>query len=877
MRIKGFLLAVLLLMVTSPAFSQTTDDFFNSNVLHEIRLEIRPNEWTKLKENFLDNTYYAADFHWFFNGKEKIEEQVGIRSRGLGSRSGVKPGLRVDFNRYDFNNRFLGLKSFVLRNNSQDASMIHERISMEFLRRMGIPAPRVAHTKLYVNDDYVGLYTIVEAVDNDFLTHSFGENGGYLYSYQYTDPFLFEYRGADPAKYSPIPFSPENNSSKPDAAPIEAMVRTVNQSTDAQFASAVSQYIKMPEFLTEIAVENFLVEQDGLLGNYGMNNLYLYRFQNKVLSQFIPWDKSNTFFQTDWPIMHNINSNVLSRRAMLVPEYLAAYRDALQRAADLAGGTGGWLEQEITKAYDQIKQAAYDDKNKLCDPGATGTLKPCSNDQFDADINFMLKFARERGKAVVAELNPSAPPRPYTISNFGGTSMTASAATSELKVGYARILPNTGSTTPSGLAIFGYRSGNVLVSEAGVPASPLIRAGRIYAEVAGSVNTGLAIANPNDQAATITYFFTSADGTNFGQGTTTIPANGQIAKFLNEAPFSGGSAVNGTFTFTSSVSVAAIALRGFTNERGEFLVTTLPVVETTALTGTVYFPHFADGGGWATQLVLVNPTDVAISGTLQFFSQGSGTTAAQAVSITANSQTATTFNYSIPARSSFRLRTAATGSAITVGSVRVTPAAGSSSPSGVIVFSFRNGGVTVTEAGVPSARQSSALRLYVQGSGNFAAGAIGSFQTGLAVTNPTNAPVTVNLTMTRLDGTSMGVTGSLTLPAGGQQALFLNQIQGFASLPQAVEGILRISAPSAIAVAGLRGRYNERGDFLITTTPPVGEDEPSTSAEMLFPHIVEGGGYTTQFTLFSGKAGQSAAGTMLFLNQFGQTLTLTLP
>ena len=71
----------------------------------------------------------------------------------------------------------------------------------------------------------------------------------------------------------------------------------------------------------------------------------------------------------------------------------------------------------------------------------------------------------------------------------------------------------------------------------------------------------------------------------------------------------------GTFTFTANIPVAAIALRGVVNERSEFLMATLPVAPLTApTTGTVYIPHFADGGGWTTQVILVNPTDAPIGG-----------------------------------------------------------------------------------------------------------------------------------------------------------------------------------------------------------------------------------------------------------------------
>src|SRR5215510_1998477 len=172
----------------------------------------------------------------------------------------------------------------------------------------------------------------------------------------------------------------------------------------------------------------------------------------------------------------------------------------------------------------------------------------------------------------------------------------------------------------------GFRQNDILTSEAGVAASSLIQSGRVYAEISGPVNTGLAIANPNSQPATVSFYFVfSGDADIFDRGSTTITPNGQVAKFLNESPFNGPSGplvdFHGTFTFSSSVPIAVIALRGFTNERGEFLITTLPVVDLSAPSpaGTIAIPHYADGGGWKTQIVLVNPGDRALAGTVQFF------------------------------------------------------------------------------------------------------------------------------------------------------------------------------------------------------------------------------------------------------------------
>ena len=62
-----------------------------------------------------------------------------------------------------------GLKSFVLDNLVQDPSMLKERLTMAFFRRMGLPAPREAHARLYINNQFSGLYAIVEAIDKGFV------------------------------------------------------------------------------------------------------------------------------------------------------------------------------------------------------------------------------------------------------------------------------------------------------------------------------------------------------------------------------------------------------------------------------------------------------------------------------------------------------------------------------------------------------------------------------------------------------------------------------------------------------------------------------------------------------------------------------------
>src|SRR5262249_6668048 len=155
------------------------------------------------------------------------------------------------------------------------------------------------------------------------------------------------------------------------------------------------------------------------------------------------------------------------------------------------------------------------------------------------------------------------------------------------------------------------RQAGVLVTEATVPASKPLTNGTIFAEVGGAVNTGIAFANPNDVAADVSYVFTDQTGRDFRQGIFTIGPRMQQASFVTEAPFNLGISMTGALSFTSSVPVSALALRGFTNERSEFLITTLPVAEWSVQPGQTTLAHLTDGGGWSSLLALLNPTDQA--------------------------------------------------------------------------------------------------------------------------------------------------------------------------------------------------------------------------------------------------------------------------
>ena len=455
----------------------------------------------------------------------------------------------------------------------------------------------------------------------------------------------------------------------------------------------------------------------------------------------------------------------------------------------------------------------------------------------------------------------------FAIGDGGGISFQTGGSTSgAVAVGYAKVTADSGMPQPAGLGIIDFRQNNVLVSEAGVPASGLIASGRIYAEISSTIRTGIAIANPTNQTAAITFYFTDSSG-DFGSNLATIPPNSQISAFLNEAPFNGSSPLTGTFTFTSNIPVSVVALRGRVNERGEFLLTTLPVTDLSAppSAAPIVFPHFAAGGGWTTEIVLVNPTDNALTGGLEFRDP--------------SGQVTNSFNnnltYSIPPRSSFEMDASLASLPVLTGSVRIIPTGGTSTPDGLVVFSFQNGGVTVSEAGVPATSPGSAFRVYAESSGDFDHSATGSVRTGLAIANTSAQATSVIVEVKNLDG-STGLIGTISIPANGQTSLFLNQIPGIQGLLTPFAGMLELTSFAPVTIVGLRARYNERNDLLITTTRPADEDVQPPASGLYFPQFADAGGYSTQFVLFSAQPGETPSGTLQLVCQAGATVNLSL-
>jgi spore coat protein CotH len=204
-----------------------------------------------------------------------------------------------------------------------------------------------------------------------------------LYEYRWRNAYNLSDLGNDLDSYA-TRFEPRNHLTESRSSlfsPVRELVRAINDAPAANLEAALAPYLEIRPVLTQVAIENFLSEWDGLVGNWGVDNFYLYRTTQNMW-RIIPWDKDNTFTWLETPPSQRMDENVLTRKAWGVPQLRRYYLDRLNSVATIADG---WLEQEILRTYAQIRAAALQD-----------TFKPVSNSEFEKAVADILEFARQR-------------------------------------------------------------------------------------------------------------------------------------------------------------------------------------------------------------------------------------------------------------------------------------------------------------------------------------------------------------------------------------------------------------------------------------------------------------------------------------------------
>jgi spore coat protein CotH len=278
--------------------------------------------------------------------------------------------------------------------------MMREMLAMKVFRRMGEAAPRESFCRVFLNNQYQGLYALVEEIDPDFAERETGQTDGYLYEFHWKFPFFGEDLGPGLDLYKTM-FEPRTHELETDDhlyGPIRDLFHDLSEPDDALWLEKVSPRLDLPQFMRSLAIESALGENDALIGYAGMNNFYWHRPESVIQFRVFPWDRDFSFTFLDSSLERGLNSNIIFTRAYAQPDLRTTYLDTADAVARLLGEEN-WLESEIDRIVALIDTAVRED-----------TKKQFSNEDFEGQIRqiepigFLREFARARPSFLIDEI-----------------------------------------------------------------------------------------------------------------------------------------------------------------------------------------------------------------------------------------------------------------------------------------------------------------------------------------------------------------------------------------------------------------------------------------------------------------------------------------
>lgn len=237
-----------------------------------------------------------------FNGI--ILSNIAVRYKGnntfMESRDTLKKPFKLDLNKFVRGQSILGVSKINLHNMIVDASCMSDTLSYMLFREAGVPAPGTAFVKVYLtvktnkyDHQYLGLYLMVENVDDMFIASRFGTKKGLLLKpVTMGGRQLFDYLGDDWQAYQQI-YNPTSPGIPEQYQRVIDLARLVSRADKQTFDKMIGDFIDLDEFARFMAVTVYLSNLDSILAMGQNYYMYLSPISGKFI--FIPWDLDHSF------------------------------------------------------------------------------------------------------------------------------------------------------------------------------------------------------------------------------------------------------------------------------------------------------------------------------------------------------------------------------------------------------------------------------------------------------------------------------------------------------------------------------------------------------------------------------------------------------
>lgn len=294
-----------------------SDDFFKKGSIPQLRIQVPDSELEKLKAE--NRSYVRCTI---VENRKTTYKDVGIKLKGAAGSFREwddRPALTLNSDKFTKGQTFHGLDKFHLNNSVQDETYIQEWLCEELCRAAGLPATRVTHARVWLNDRDVGLYVLKEGFDETFLKRHFSDATGNLYDggfLQDVDVDLEKDSGKGPDDHSDV----------------KALLEACREPNIQERWKRIDEVLDVDAFITFMAMELMMCHWDGYTPNKNNYRIYFNPTDNKA--HFLPHGMDQMFGDPNAPILE-MPGAIVSSTVMLNPEWRARYRKRINELLPL--------------------------------------------------------------------------------------------------------------------------------------------------------------------------------------------------------------------------------------------------------------------------------------------------------------------------------------------------------------------------------------------------------------------------------------------------------------------------------------------------------------------------------------------------------------
>jgi len=284
--------------ISTTMYNEGTDSaavFYNPVVVSNVDLTMPQATIDALNSDLNASIYRTADVKiTTADGVITTLTNIGVRLKGQATRRPInnydKAPMKLKFDAFVPNQKFLGLTRMTLNSMLQDPSFVREDTSYRIYRAMGLVAPRTTYSWVTVNNADFGLYMNVESIDGQMLkrwlnpVHVYSSNC-YLADMTYSQSWCYD-----------------TNYGDNDRTDLNSAI-AVSELNGATWWTEVNKIADMTSVINLMATDIYTSNWDGYT-DVVQNNYYIV-FDDTGKLKIIPWGQDGTFpmeadAQLDW-------------------------------------------------------------------------------------------------------------------------------------------------------------------------------------------------------------------------------------------------------------------------------------------------------------------------------------------------------------------------------------------------------------------------------------------------------------------------------------------------------------------------------------------------------------------------------------------------